>query len=207
MKKVLVLFLVFVPWLPLFALDYGFAADAYFNRDSEKFDSSKASEITLELMPGLVMMLSPQLEVRPFAVIGLDIESDSDGISGAILEDYTALNFGAGAGLYYHFIQREIISVCTGPKATIILYLEPSGTSAIDYDSYFELSIAVALPVYLDVKLTDKLFFRTGIEITGIEFYTYTEELGGVKSGDGYFTIWDYYLGGFVPYFGFYFML
>jgi len=209
MKKVLILILVLVPCLPLVALDFGFALDETVFVQTEKQDSLKASLFSVELMPAVVIMLNPQLEARPYLLIGYQKEDDPDGISGAIFDDWSQLYFGVGAGLYYHFVQREIITICAGPKALIQLDMEPKGTSAFDWDSYLELAISIGLPVYFDVRLTDRLYFRSGIELMGLGLSVSSRETGGVKTTDSVLFIMDYWpsVFGFFPYFGFYFML
>lgn len=207
MKKFLILFLVLVPCLPLLSLDLGFAADVYFEMDTEKEDSLKATETDVELSPAVVLMLSPQMEVRPFVVIGIHKESNPDLIPVGIDEDRNELYFGLGGGLYYHFIQGEIVSICAGPRLSAVLFLEPTGTTPFDYDSWFNLSVIVGIPVYLNVRLNDRLFFRAGVEIPGISFYTIRWDDGVTKDSFTNIELLTYDLGTFGGYIGFYFML
>ena len=206
MKKALVLLLVLVPCLPLVAIDFGIGADVYMGISTEKVDTSKATETVIELMPAVVMRMSPQLELRPYVIIGSLSEKDPDGISGAINDDLSSFYLGVGAGAYYAFIQRELVSVLIGPKAVLVLYFEPSGASAPGYQRYFVADIQVSLPIYLDVKLKDKLFLRGGIEILGLLYQIDTNQLAGVKNADNSFTLLDYWNGVPVVYLGFYYM-
>jgi hypothetical protein len=160
----------------------------------------------VELMPAVVMRMSPQVELRPYAVVGFYTARDPDGISG-IDDDYSEGHLGAGVGIYYAFIQRELVSVLIGPKAELVLYFEPGGASATAYERYFVADIQVSLPLYLDVKLKDKLFLRGGIEILGLLYQIDTNQLGGVKDADNSFTLRDYWDGAPVVYFGFYYMV
>lgn len=182
MKKVFVLVLLLVPCLSLVSLDLGFGVDAELWVASEKQDSFEANRTWLRLWPALVLMVSPRLEVRPFAIFETSKSSDPDDIVADWDADALRIDFGLGTGLYYHFIQREIISLCTGPKVSAKLRPKPSGSSNPDYDSYFLLVTQVVLPVYLDIRLSKRLFLRTGIEIASIGLYYRNFELAGVKT-------------------------
>jgi hypothetical protein len=120
-----------------------------------------------------------------------DIVDDSQGW----VADALRFDFGLGAGLYYHFIQREIISLCTGPKVSAVLRPKPSGSSYPDYDSYFQLVARVAIPVYLDIRLSKRLFLRTGIELIGINIRHENFELAGVKNKFTGLTIYNDFWG------------
>ena len=189
MKKLVILVLLLVPCLALSSLDLGVGVDLGVDVDIDKVDTSKATETDIELIPSLVLMLSPQTEVRPFAIVGLHKESDPDNIVGPVAADLSQIYLGIGGGLYYKFIQGQLVSLSIGPKASVVLTLAESGTSATVYDSYFNLALAIGLPVYLDAKLKDNLFLRTGLEIPGIQFSTEMTELAGVKTTTSNFTI------------------
>jgi hypothetical protein len=210
MKKLLILLLVLLPCLHAFTLDLGFAADVYFNMTTARQDANRASAYDLAFTPAVVLMMSPKLELRPFLVLGMHRESDPNGISGgAIAPDLGQFHMGLGSGLYYHFIQKEILEMSVGPKLSLLFLFKPTGTSAPAYDSYFGITLDLALPINLDFHLTKNLTLRTGIEIPGLRYQNTTNTLGGVTTGSGTFYFIDFrdYFSGFSPYFGFYYML
>jgi hypothetical protein len=210
MKKYLVIVLLIVPCLALSSLDIGFGANVSGLVDTEKQDTSSASLIQMQLIPSLVLMLTPQVEIHPFIAIGYSKESDPDSFVVDIEDDLSQLWFAGGCGLFYHFINREIVSVSMGPRLALFYYLKPTGTSADVYDSYLNLSVNVGLPIYLDVKLKSWLVLRTGVELYGVRLSIYKEEVGGVTSSSTDFGIEDYFLGdlGYLQaYVGFNFML
>jgi hypothetical protein len=182
MKKVFVLVLLLVPCLSLLSLDLGVGVDGVLWVASAKEGSFEAYNTWLRLSPALVLMVSPRLEVRPFAIFEMSKISDPADIESTWDADRLRIEFGLGAGLYYHFIQREIISLCTGPQVSAVLWPEPSGSSYPDYDSYFQLVTRVAIPVYLDIRLSKRLFLRTGIEFLAINIRHENFELAGVKN-------------------------
>lgn len=207
MKRLLILFLVLLPCFHVFTLDLGFAADVDLTMTTERQDASRASEYDLVFTPAAVLMMNPKLELRPFLVLGMHKESDPDGISVApIAADLRQFSLGLGSGLYYHFIQKEIMELSVGPKLAMLFDFKPTGTSALAYDSYFGITLDLALPINLDFKLTKKLTLRTGIEIPGLRYENTTSTLGGVTSGNGTFYFVDFQTG-FSPYFGFFYML
>ena len=176
-------------------------------RDCEREDGSKGSETDLEIVPAAILMLSPQVEVRPFVVFGLHRENDPDNVMGAgVAADLTQVYLGLGAGLYYHFIQTQRISLLCGPKVQAILTLDESGASATPFDKYFDVGLNLSLPIYLDVKLTDKLRLRTGVEIPGLSYQYVAITDGVVKTREGTLVLASYWEFGFSPYFGFYYM-
>jgi hypothetical protein len=208
MKKVFVFILLLVPCLSLVSLDLGVGVDVEVWVDSEKEESFEATRTWVELMPALILMVSPRMEVRPFAIFTLSKESDPNNIADWDADD-TRIHCGLGTGLYYHFIQREIISVCTGPKVSAELVLEPSGSSNPDWDPFFAFEAQAALPVYLDIRLSKRLFFRTGIEIPGIIVTHANWGLAGVKGAHTTLWINDFNLDtldDIVGYVGFYLM-
>ncbi len=211
MRKYLVLVLLILPCLALSSLDIGLGANVSFLMEREKEDTSSASLIDALLIPSLHLMISPQIEILPFVAIGISKESDPDAISTAGWQaDYSQLMISAGAGFFYHFINREIVSLSTGPRLALFLNLPPSGTSAPVYDSYFNLVVKVGLPIYLDVQLKQRLFLRTGVEVFGVEFDFWKQEQAGVTSSGTTFAILDYFLGSLgslQAWVGFYFML
>lgn len=207
MKRALILLLILVPCLPLVAIDFGVGVDLYASIDTEKQDASTATETDIELRPAVVMKMSPKVELRPYAVIGISNEKDPDGISGAIANDLSDPYFGAGVGLYYAFIQGEILSLLIGPKLELVFYAEPSGASAPVYERYFEADIQLALPIYLDVKLMDKLFLRGGLEIPAVQLNFWSYQQGGVSYTENSVLFLDYWPNIVPPlYFGFYYM-
>jgi len=211
MRKYLILVLLIVPCLALSSLNIGLGANVSFLLETEKEDSSSAYSLDTLLIPSLHLMISPQIEILPFIGIGFSKESDPDAISTAGWQaDYSQLMISAGAGFFYHFINREIVSLSTGPRLALFLNLAPSGTSATVYDSYFNLVTRVGLPIYLDVQLKQRLFLRTGIEVFGVEFDFWKQEEAGVTSSGTTFAIKDYILdplGSFQGWVGFIFML
>jgi len=124
-----------------------------------------------------------------------------------VAADLSQIYLGVGGGLYYKLIQGQLVSLSVGPRARVILTLAESGTSATVYDSYFNLAVVVGLPVYLDTKLKDNLFLRTGLEIPGIEFSTEMTESAGVKTTTSNFSVLDYFYNFTIVYMGFYLML
>jgi hypothetical protein len=208
MKRLVILLLVLLPCLHAFTLDLGFAADVYLTMTTARQDASRASEYDLVLTPAMVLMMNPKLELRPFLVLEIQKASNPDDIPGppTILKDWGQFSLGLGSGLYYHFIQREIIELSVGPKATMRFYFKPTGTSALAYSSYFGITLDIALPVNLDFKLTKKLTLRTGIEIPGLLYENTTSTTGGVTTGTGRFYFIDFQTGS-TPYFGFFYML
>jgi hypothetical protein len=115
-----------LPTLPLFSLDFGLAADVFFDQGSERVGNDRASEIRFDFRPALMLMASPKIEVPPFAVIGIEKESDSYVIATwyDIDTDFTTYFLGIGMGLNYHYIQSGIISVIEGPSLLAILHPE-----------------------------------------------------------------------------------
>jgi hypothetical protein len=206
MKRFLVLLLVLAPCLPLAAIDFGAGADMSLTIDTYTEDTFKASASDIELMPAVVMRLSPQLELRPYAVLGFQRQSDPDSITFAVADDLSSSYFGAGAGLFYAFIQKDPLALLIGPNLEAVIYTEPSGASATAYQRYFEMELTLSLPIYLDVKLKDKLYLRTGVEIPGLSYDYTSYQLGGVTTGTGSFAFQDYWASYLVPYFGFYLM-
>lgn len=208
MKKVFVFVLLLLPCLPIVSLDLGVGVDATVWVASEKEDSFKATNTYVELLPALVLMVSPRMEVRPFAIFRSSKQSDPDDIA-SWDADRSQLDLGLGAGLYYHFIQREIISLSTGPKVRMVSFLKHSGSSAPDFDSRFHFEAQVELPVNLDIRLGKRLYFRVALEISGIYFNTFNYELAGVKYSETEFWIYPFYKNTFDEisvYSGFYLM-
>ena len=197
--------LVLLPALSVAAIDRGIGADVDLTGRTYKEDASRATSTQVSRMPAVVMKMSPQVEIRPYAVIGFDSEKDPDAIIGAIQDDYSAFNFGLGGGLYYTLIQRELISVLIGPKLELLFYARPSGASST-YDRYFRAIIEVALPIYMDVMLKENLFLRGGLEIPGLVLNLWSYEQGGVKYVDNHTSFADFYDAGPVLYLGFYYM-
>ena len=216
MKKYLVIILLIVPCLALSSLDIGLGAEMSLVIDTEKVDSSSASLTEVQLTPGLHLMISPQIEINPFVAVGIHKESDPDDIVNLAAlypedwaEDYSQLWFFGGCGFYYHFINREIVSLSTGPRLALFLFLPPSGTSAPVFDSYFNLGVGVALPIFFDVKLKQWLILRTGLEALNAQFNIVKTEQGGGTYSSTDFTIQDYFfgeVGGLQAYVGLIFM-
>jgi hypothetical protein len=204
MKKLLILALVLLPCLPGFTLDLGFGADVRINSDSYKEDTSKASAFGMEVRPAVVLMLNPKLEVRPFLILQFTKYSDPDNIAGYI--EYSQFGAGIGGGLYYHFIQTNILELSVGLKLSALMVFKPTGPDTLTYTTYSNFSVALELPVNLDFKLTKKLFFRMLITIPGIEYVHQSWTTGGVKRAINDISFQDY-LTGFSPFFGFYIML
>lgn len=210
MKKCLLIVLLVVPCLAVSSLDIGLGANVWLSLETEKEDSSSASLLDTMLVPSLHLMISPRIEILPFAVIGLSKESDPDGISAVWGADYSQFYLGGGAGLFYHYYRGEIVSLSIGPRLALFLYLPPSGTSAPAYDSYLDLVVKVGLPAYLDVRVMSRLFLRTGIEVFGIELDIWKTQLGGLTNSGTTFVLLDYFsgsLGNLQAYVGFYYML
>jgi hypothetical protein len=204
MKKLLILLLVLVPCLPAFTLGLGFAADVWVAGNSYNEGASKASRFSMDLEPAVVLMLNPKLEVRPFVILRLNKYNDPDYIR---YTTYTQFYAGIGGGLYYHFIQTNILELSVGPKLSALMTFKPTGPDATVYTTYFDFSVALSLPVNLDFKLTKKLFLRMGIEIPGLQWEYYSLTTGGVKYTDSNFSFVDFELDTFTPFFGFYIML
>jgi hypothetical protein len=206
MKRTLILLLVLLPCLPLAAIDMGIGADVNLGVDTYKEDASKASRTQAELMPAVVLRMSPQVEIRPYVVLGFDVQKDPDAITFLIADDSSAPYFGAGAGLYYAFIQRSLVSLFIGPKLEILFYAEPSGASAPVYERYFRTNISVTLPIYMDVMLKENLFLRGGLEIPGLVLDLWSYQQAGVKYVENTVTFADFWQAAPVLYFGFYYM-
>jgi hypothetical protein len=83
--------------------------------------------------------------------------------------------------------------------------LPPSGESAPTYDTYRVFTLTLALPVILDVALTERLFLRAGIEIPGLTYYSETIEDESSSSARSTLTF-QTFTTGFSPFFGFSFM-
>jgi hypothetical protein len=194
MKKYLVIVLLIVPCLAVSSLDIGLGAEVSFLVDTAKQDTDSASLIDALLITSLHLMISPQIEILPFVGVGYSKESDPGDIDPDLEADSSQLRFAGGCGLFYHFINREIVSLSTGPRAALFLSLPPSGTSPV-YDSYFNFVVRVGLPIYLDVNLTQRLILRTGIEIFGVQLAIYKDEIGPVTNSSTDFAILDYYMG------------
>ena len=209
MKRYLVIFLLIIPCLALSALDMGFGANAYFLLDTEKQDTSEASLIEAQLVPSLVLMISPRMELHPFVFVGISKESDPDAIAG-LDPDLLQFSIGAGSGLYYHFFTGNMVRLSMGPRATLFYNFAPSGSSATVYDSYFDLVLKIGLPVNFDVQVAQRLILRTGVEIFGAQLDFWRTDEGGVIDSGVTFTFLDYftgYLGNLQAYVGFYFLL
>ena len=212
MKKVFVFVLILMPCLPLVSLDLGIGVDTDVWVRPKTEGSFEATQIFVELSPALILMVTPQIEVQPFVVVGLYKQSDPDDIA-TWDADRSQLHFGLGVGLYYHFVQREIVSLCTGPKLNALMYFEPSGSSVPNFDSYINFEIQVELPLYLDIRVTKSFLFRMGLIHEGIGFSVEKVELSGVEYIDTTFFIDNFYpipwepLENVSAYFGFYFML
>lgn len=191
MKKVFVLVLLLVPCLSLLSLDLGVGLDMQIRVDSAKEGSSTARYFYTLLQPALILMVSPHWEVRPYVVFALRSESDPDDIA-SWAADYSGPIFGLGTGLYYHFVQREIINISSGAKIGVAMFSKPSGSSVPDYDSYFKIQSNVRLPVNFDFRLSKRVFFRFQLEVASIHFEGEWYEEAGVKSNFTAAWILDY---------------
>lgn len=208
MKKVFVFVLLLVPCLTLMSLEIGVGLDTHVEVNPMKEGSFEATHTSVWLRPALILMVTPRIEVHPSVIFGLSKESDPDDI--AIWDaDRSQINLGLGLGLYYHFVQREIISLCTGPILSARFFLTPSDSSMPDYDSYFNLQIQAAIPLYLDIRVSKRFLIRTGVISEGIRLITEKYEQSGIEYSDTTFAIDNFYLttlGNIWAYFGFYLM-
>jgi hypothetical protein len=208
MKKVFVLVLLLVPCVSLVSLDLGVGLDMQIRVDSAKEGSSTARYFNTLLEPALILMVSPHWEVRPYVLFALRSESDPDDIA-SWAADYSGSFSGLGTGLYYHFVQREIINISSGTRIGVAMFFKPSDSSAPDYDSYFKILSNVRFPVNFDFRLSKRVFFRFQLPVAGIHFESEWYEEAGVKSNSTAAWILNY-IGGTVgdinTYAGFYLM-
>ena len=191
MKKVFVFVLLLVPCLSLVSLDLGVGLDMHIRVDPAKEGSSTAVFFYTSLEPALILMVSPQWEVRPYVRFALRKESDPDDIASWNADYFSGPILGLGTGLYYHFVQREIINISSGAKIETWMWFKPSGSSVPDYDSYFRIRANVLLPVNFDFRLSKRVFFRLALEVSGFHCESVWYEVAGVKYNNTTAWIWN----------------
>jgi hypothetical protein len=193
MKKVFVLVLLLVPCLSLVSLDLGVGLDMQIRVDSAAEEGSSTARYFYTLLqPALILMVSPQWEVRPFVLFSLQSESDPDDIASWDADYFSGPILGLGTGLYYHFVQREIINISSGAKIVTLMQFKPSDPSAPDYDSYFKMVAHVWLPVNFDFRLSKRVFFRLALGVTGFQYISEWYEETGVKYNNTQVSILNY---------------
>ena len=105
MKKVFVLVLLLVPCLSLMSLDLGVGLDMQIRVDSAAEEGSSTARYFYTLLqPALILMVSPQWEVRPYVVFALRSESDPDDIASWAADYSSGPILGLGTGLYLSLI-------------------------------------------------------------------------------------------------------
>lgn len=140
-----------------------------------------ASVTTLHLGGVASLALSDGLELDPELSFAIRNEANPALIPGpTISQDYSALSFNLGAGIYRTMLKAGAMSLKTGPKAMFSFYGEPFGTSAASYDKYFSAQIEVSLPLMLDIDLGSKFTLRISQPFASLGWYTYSWTVAAV---------------------------
>lgn len=181
----------------------GLGVDVWYNL-SIQVDEDKDTGVSIEdekrtdtdnnltLYPRLVIMPTEKLELSPFILFGLASSKEKrKDESGTNESKRTQFTLGAGLGIYFHLIRREIINLSIGPELTYSNIFKPiyDDESFTDYDSYLNMSIAAGAPVQIDFHITDAIHLRLSSNIITVSYMIYKYERFGKINSNKWFDL------------------
>ena len=114
--------------------------------------------------------------------LGLALEffgaEDKDGISPEITEDFHQTTLGVLGGMNRTIVSNGPFKAGLGGDLGVMARMNPSGNSAAEYDRFFNLTFAAALPATFDVEYAKHFMVRFRGELITMEYtyFIYSEE-------------------------------
>ncbi len=128
--------------------------------DTSDDSYTETEEIELYFRPYMAMMLNDKTEIDIFFSISKEVEKTD----GETTSDYTT--FGLGTALYIHAVKGKFVDLSTGLDLGIYYSTYP------EFFSYTRFGARLGMPIILDVKFSDKFFFRIKHSIASLSFYS-----------------------------------
>ena len=182
-------FLVLVS-LSIFSLEaqkitWGLGPDISFSSTGETSGTNNASKNDLRFGVFAPIFLSEAWEVTPTLAVTQHSESDPGNFAAGISTDLSRWGVSLGAGAYYNFIKAGPVSIKAGAQGSFSWGFKPSGTSATNYESYFNLGFGIVAPVILDLNMTENLVLRISQPVVSLSMNRESRTIAGAESSSG----------------------
>jgi hypothetical protein len=155
------------PWKTSFFLKFSSENSPDFTYDYKSNSGTNQSTYDLEVMVGTGIRPKKLLEFRP--AIGLlhntrDYQRDTSGtVLTSSKDHYSEWGLAYELGFYFHLPENEFCGFSLGPDLYINHYFAPEdklGTTETTYKSYYDITIALGIPLNLDIKVNRVFAFR-----------------------------------------------
>lgn len=124
-------------------------------------DDEASTSQSYFIRPTFIIMLSDIFEFAPYAGFNMTVEKNAFADEA---EFYPGFNLGAG--FFFRIIRGDVFRLSIGPQPFYRMNFDNNNDRDI-----IHLDVGLDVPVNIDLRFTERFFFRSGISLLNVTYY------------------------------------